>query len=79
MFILLKYKVSKYDICLLGRSFVRFEGIEEKKAFFSNFFFIEKVVYIWRKKKKKNQYKLNYVLEKTHHIYVNITLHKLLT
>lgn len=53
MFILLKYKVSKYDICLLGRSFVRFEGIEEKKAFFSNFFFIEKVVYIWRKKKKK--------------------------
>lgn len=79
MFILLKYKVSKYDICLLGRSFVRFEGIEEKKAFFSNFFFIEKVVYIWRKKKKKTQYKLNYVLEKTHHIYVNITLHKLLT
>ena len=44
MFILLKYKVSKYDICLLGRSFVRFEGIEEKKAFFSNFFFIKKVM-----------------------------------
>lgn len=42
MFILLKYKVSKYDICLLGRSFVRFEGIEEKKAFFSNFFFYRK-------------------------------------
>lgn len=79
MFILLKYKVSKYDICLLGRSFVRFEGIEEKKAFFSNFFFYRKSSVHLEEKKKKTQYKLNYVLEKTHHIYVNITLHKLLT
>ena len=79
MFILLKYKVSKYDICLLGRSFVRFEGIEEKKAFFSNFFFYRKSSVHLEEKKKKTQYKLNYVLEKAHHIYVNITLHKLLT
>ena len=55
MFILLKYKVSKYDICLLGRSFVRFEGIEEKKAFFSNFFFYRKSsVHLEEKKKKLN-------------------------
>ena len=51
MFILLKYKVSKYDICLLGRSFVRFEGIEEKKAFFSNFFYRKSSVHLEEKKK----------------------------
>lgn len=59
MFILLKYKVSKYDICLLGRSFVRFEGIEEKKAFFSNFFFYRKSsVHLEEKKKNSIQTQL---------------------